>query len=66
MKRKDFLAEIIEMSDADLKKKADDMRDNLMRNRFRKATGQGAVSTSTSSIRRSIARIETVRKQRGK
>ena len=60
MKRKDFLNEVRGLTADDLKKKAGELRRELMNLKFRQGSGQLTHSAQLRSIRESIARVETV------
>ena len=56
--------ELREMTDEELKKKIDDSKDELFKLRFRLATGQLDNPMRIKEVRRSIARVKTVQRQR--
>ena len=60
MKSRDTLKELRGMSAADLKKQILSQREELMKLRFRKASGQLAHSAELEKLRRNIARGLTV------
>jgi len=60
MKSKDFLKEIKGLSKDDLKAKAVTVAEELMRLRFKRATGQLQQSHRVGELRRSLAQIKTV------
>lgn len=63
MKRNDFLKELKGKSNKELRATSKMLREQLMRLRFRKAAGQLAHPSQISTLKRNIARIETVVKQ---
>jgi large subunit ribosomal protein L29 len=56
--------ELREMTDEELKKRIDDSKDELFKLRFRLATGQLDNPMRIKEVRRSIARVKTVQRQR--
>ncbi|HPL63951.1 MAG: 50S ribosomal protein L29 [Syntrophales bacterium] len=58
------ISEIRDLSLEELKKKENDLADELFRLRFRQATGQLESVAAKRKIRRDIARVKTVRKER--
>ena len=59
MKRKEFLSEIKKMSPKDLKEKRRSMAEELLKLRFRKASGQLEQAHRISILKRELARVET-------
>lgn len=60
MKRKDQLTEIRGMSAADLKARAKSLSEELMKLRFRKASGQLEHGHRMGQLKRDLARVRTV------
>lgn len=56
--------EIRDMSAAELKQKLDDLKDELFNLRFRSVTGQLDNPMRINEVRKSIARIQTVLRER--
>ncbi|MGI6358998.1 MAG: 50S ribosomal protein L29 [Bacillota bacterium] len=56
--------EIRDMSETELKQKLDDLKDELFNLRFRSVTGQLDNPMRIKEVRRSIARIQTVLRER--
>ncbi len=56
--------ELVEMTDEELKKKIDDSKDELFKLRFRLATGQLDNPMRIKEVRRNIARVKTIQRQR--
>ena len=60
MKKKERIAEYRKMDNDALKAKIDDLQDELMKLRFRHASGQLEQTAQLKYIRRQIAQINTV------
>jgi large subunit ribosomal protein L29 len=58
------ISEVRDLSLEELKKKENDLADELFRLRFRQATGQLESVAAKQKIRRDIARVKTVIKER--
>lgn len=58
MKRKDFLKEIGELSVGDLQTRANSMAEELMKLRFRSASGQLTQGHRIGEIKRNLARVQ--------
>lgn len=56
--------EIREMSEAELNQKLDDLKDELFNLRFRSVTGQLDNPMRIKEVRKSIARIKTILRER--
>ncbi len=56
--------EIRDMSEAELNKKLDDLKDELFNLRFRSVTGQLDNPMRIKEVRKSIARIKTILRER--
>lgn len=56
--------EIRDMSETELKQKLDDLKDELFNLRFRSVTGQLDNPMRINEVRKSIARIQTVLRER--
>ncbi len=56
--------EIRDLSETELKQKLDDLKDELFNLRFRSVTGQLDNPMRIKEVRRSIARIQTVLRER--
>lgn len=59
MKRKEFLADIADVSADDLRKKAISLSEELMKLRFRKASGQLDQTHRIRETSRNFARVKT-------
>jgi large subunit ribosomal protein L29 len=65
MKKKDFKAEISKLSIDELKTRASTMGEELMKLRFKHATGQYEQTHRFNDIKRNLARVQTqITKQR--
>lgn len=60
MKSSEFLKEIRGLSQEDLRKKARELAEELMKLRFRKASGQLEQGHLLSEVQRNLARVKTV------
>lgn len=63
MKSKELLKDLRELSKEDLKKRALNAAEELMKLRFRNSTGQLQQSHRLSELRHEIARVKTLQKQ---
>ena len=63
MKKRDEIRELRGVAKEDLLKRADDCQEELMRLRFKKASGQLEHTAQFSSLRKRIARIKTILRQ---
>lgn len=63
MKAKEDIKRFREMGAADLKQTISSAREELMNFRFRKASGQLPNSASVQTLRRQVARAETILKE---
>ena len=59
MKRREMIAEIKKLSAEELKTRAVSMAEELMKLRFRKASGQLTQSHHMRTVRRNLARVQT-------
>jgi len=59
MKANDFKAEIAKLSVEELKERARVLSEEMMKLRFRKASGQLDKSSRLQEVRRSLARVKT-------
>lgn len=64
MKDKDKVKEIRDLSDAELQSRLDQLKDELFNLRFQLATGQLENQARIRDIRRTIARVRTVQRER--
>lgn len=64
MKEKDELRELRNLEADELEKRSRDTRHELMNLRFRKASGQLEQTTQLNMLRRRIARIETLLREK--
>ncbi|MFZ5590515.1 MAG: 50S ribosomal protein L29 [Bacillota bacterium] len=64
MKSKELLKELRQMTDAELAKKLDESKDELFKLRFQMVTGQLENPMRIREVRRSIARLKTVQRER--
>lgn len=58
------VSELREMTDAELNKKLGDSKDELFKLRFQMATGQLDNPTKLQEVRRKIARVKTIMRER--
>ncbi|OPZ75277.1 MAG: 50S ribosomal protein L29 [Firmicutes bacterium ADurb.Bin456] len=58
------VSELREMTDAELNKKLSDSKDELFKLRFQMATGQLDNPTKLQEVRRKIARVKTIMRER--
>ena len=65
MKRKEYLAELGKLSTGELKSRARDLAQELMKLRFRKGGGQLEQSHRLGESKRNLARVQTVLASRG-
>jgi ribosomal protein L29 len=66
MKTTDFVTEIKEMGVEALRTRAQEIREELVKNRFRKVSGQVKVTHLASVLKRNLARVLTVIKEKAK
>ena len=59
MKRREFQSEVSKMSAEDLKRRGIELSEELMKLRFRKASGRGEKSHLLRELRRNVARVLT-------
>lgn len=64
MKSRELLKELRQMTDAELAKKLDESKDELFKLRFQMVTGQLENPMRIREVRRSIARLKTVQRER--
>lgn len=64
MKAKEFINQLRGLSEAELREKARSLAEELMKLRFRKASGQLTQTHRLDEIRRNLARVETIIKQK--
>ncbi len=57
-------SELRELNDTELTKKMDELREDILRLRFKLSTGELEDTTNVKSVRKDIARIQTILKQR--
>lgn len=57
-------SELRELNDTELTKKMDELREDILRLRFKLSTGELEDTTNVKSARKDIARIQTILKQR--
>ena len=58
--------ELRELTEDELQQKEKDLADQLFKLRFQHAVGQGENAMKLRTIRRDLARIKTVRKEKGR
>jgi large subunit ribosomal protein L29 len=58
------VSELRDMTDAELNKKLSDSKDELFKLRFQMATGQLDNPTKLQEVRRKIARVKTIMRER--
>lgn len=64
MKRKDQLGELRKLSNDELKARSRGLGEELMKLRFRQASGQLQQGHRLKQAKRELARVETIRKQK--
>ena len=64
MKSKEFNIQLKALSEAELREKARSLAEELMKLRFRKASGQLQQTHRLDEIRRNLARVQTALKQK--
>lgn len=64
MKRRELLKELKALSDTDLKERARSIQEELMKLRFRAASGQLEKSHRMRELRRTLARVKTFYKSK--
>ena len=66
MKKKEFLGEIRSLDDAGLKERAGELRSELLKNRFRRVSGQQKTTHLARVTRKQLAQVETVIREKVK
>ncbi|NDC37389.1 MAG: 50S ribosomal protein L29 [Proteobacteria bacterium] len=64
MKSKEFIIQLKSLTEAELRERARSLSEELMKLRFRKASGQLQQTHRLGEIRRNLARVETALKQK--